>query len=373
VIATSDIKTFKAISNGALKGAALPTRLKVFGWGDNETIDGTYRAGDKTSAQLSANQKRLGFERVAIDFNHCTVPGTDTHKALMEAGQPPLIFGYGRVHPIAGDGIYLEDITWTPLGVQHARNFEDLSPALKDDNREVTMVHSVALTPNGKVTGLQFFSANNNDNHQNQMTDKFLSLAVLAGLLGLKTDADEAAVTAALSARLKPDANLTVLSALIKDGKIIIVDDVTSLSDRLKKIEEAGTKSIATLSATINGKVHTFSAEDVVNVVSRLDALESKFTAGETAVRETAVEAIVKTFSADGKVPLKADGTAYSADELKKLDLGTLQILKANTPVTVALSARGLTSQTGEKKTQFRDANGKVDLAALLDAEAAAN
>ena len=153
------IKCFQAISNSALKNEALPTRLKIFGWGESETVDGNYRAGDKTSALLAANQKRLGFERVAIDFNHCTVPGTDAALELTKAGQPPLIFGYGRVNPITGDGIYLEDITWTPLGIQHARNFEDISPALKDDNREVIMIHSVALTPNGKVSGLQFFSA----------------------------------------------------------------------------------------------------------------------------------------------------------------------------------------------------------------------
>ena len=198
MIETSDIRTFKAISNGALKGETLPVRLKVLGWGDNETIDGVYRAGQKTSAQLSANQKRLGFERVAIDFNHCTVPGTDTNKELMKNGQPPLIFGYGRVNPVAGDGIYLEDITWTPLGVQHARNFEDISPALKDDNREVVMIHSVALTPNGKVNGLQFFSANQPT--PNNMPEKFLSIVTLAGLLNLKPEADEAAVTAALKA-----------------------------------------------------------------------------------------------------------------------------------------------------------------------------
>jgi len=345
VIETSDIKIFKAISNGALKGASLPTRLKVFGWGDNETIDGTYRAGEKTTAQLSANQKRLGFERVAIDFNHCTVPGTDTHKQLMEAGQPPLIFGYGRVNALPGDGIWLEEITWTPLGVQHARNFEDLSPALKDDNREVTLIHSVALTPNGKVNGLQFFSATNQP--QNKMTDKFLSLAVLAGMLNLKPEADEAAVTAALSARLKPDSNLTALSALIKDGKLVIVDDVAGLGERLKKIEDAGTKQIATLSATIDGTVKTFSAEDLVKTLTRLEKLETEIANGKKATTETAVEAIVKTFSATGKVPKKADGTAYTADELKQLDLGTLQILSANTPVTVPLGSRRAAGDTG--------------------------
>lgn len=163
----NDIRCFRAISNGALKGNALPTRLKILGWGNNKTIDGTYRAGEKTSAQLSANQKRLGFERVAIDFNHCTVPGTDANAEFTKAGHPPLIFGYGRVNAIPGDGIWLEEITWTPLGIQHARNFEDISPAVKVDNREVTMIHSVALTPNGKVAGLQFFSVANHNTHSN--------------------------------------------------------------------------------------------------------------------------------------------------------------------------------------------------------------
>ncbi len=151
------LKTFR-VSSGALKGDRLPSRIKILNCGDNDTIDGVYRVGEKTSAKLSANQKLLGFERVAIDFNHCTVPGTDTHKEFIAAGQPPLIFGYGRVNLVPGDGIWLEEIAWTPLGVQHARNFEDLSPALNDDNREVIMIHSVALTPNGKVKDLRFFS-----------------------------------------------------------------------------------------------------------------------------------------------------------------------------------------------------------------------
>ena len=45
----------------------------------------------------------------------------------------------------------VRDIVWTPLGQRFASNFEDLSPAISDDQGEVTMVHSLALTPNGKV------------------------------------------------------------------------------------------------------------------------------------------------------------------------------------------------------------------------------
>jgi len=355
VIDAASIKIFR-ISNGALKGAALPARLKVFAWGKNESTKGTYTAGNKTSAQLSANQLKAGFERVAIDFNHCTVPGTDTHAELMKAGQPPLIFGYGRVNPIEGDGIYLEEVTWTPLGVQHAKNFEDLSPALLDEAGEVTMIHSVALTPNGSITGLQFFSATEPTNPNNMP----IKASELAPILGLAADAKREDVLARLgliatlsSVLVIKDGKIVSLSGVIQDGKLVVPGEVTALDARLKKMEDAGTKQIATLSATIDGQTKTFSAEDLVKALSRLDKLEKTLTDAEKLGTETAVEALVKTFSADGKVPLKADGTAYTADELKKLDLGTLQILKANTPVTVTLAARR--AGTGAAK---KDENG---------------
>src|SRR5580692_8130658 len=189
------LKTFK-ISNGALKGEALPRRLKFFSWGDNKSTDGNFRAGEKTSAELAANQKKFGFERVAIDFNHCSVPGTDTYKELLKLGQPPLIFGYGRVQAIPQDGLYLEDIIWTPLGVQHARNFEDLSPAIQDVDGEVTLVHSVALTPNGKVEGLEFFTAIQNPQESQAaqptgLAEKKLTLLSVAQLLDLPETAEE--------------------------------------------------------------------------------------------------------------------------------------------------------------------------------------
>jgi hypothetical protein len=112
MIDANGLKTFK-ISNGALKGEMLPRRLKFFAWGDNKSTDGNFRAGERTSSELPANQKKYDFERVAIDFNHCSVPGTDTYKDLLKVGQPPLIFGYGRVEAVPNDGIYLEDIIWT--------------------------------------------------------------------------------------------------------------------------------------------------------------------------------------------------------------------------------------------------------------------
>ncbi len=362
----TDVKTFK-VSNGALASPSLPSRLKIFDWGDNKSTDGVFRAGSKTATNLPGNQKRLGFERVAIDFDHCTVPGHPTQKELLKNGQPPLVFGYGTVNVEEGKGIFLEDVTWTPLGMQHAKNFEDLSPALRDENGEVTMIHSVALTPNGKISGLQFFSATN----QNMKTLKdTITGEDLASALGLPSTAS----VEDINKLLKLFSNLASFF-VSEDGKVKSFSAgsiFAEMSNRLAKLEDGATKQIATLSATIGGKVHSFTAEDVVGVVSRLEKLENEIKAGRES--QTAIERdlVVKSFAADGKVPKKADGTALTPEELRAMDIGTLRILSANTPVSVALSARhGAHSVEGTKNFRFKDIQGKehVDLAALFNDE----
>ncbi|HUE35942.1 MAG TPA: phage protease, partial [Candidatus Acidoferrum sp.] len=312
------------ISNGALKGETLPRRLKFFAWGDNKSTDGNFRAGERTSSELAANQKKYGFERVAIDFNHCSVPGTDTYKDLLKAGQPPLIFGYGRVEAVPNDGIYLEDIVWTPLGAQHARNFEDLSPAIRDEDGEVTLVHSVALTPNGKVQDLNFFTADpamhehRLQNAENKNT-KMVSLTLLAAALGLPETAEEKTILEKLSQRL-----------------------VTS------------------------------TPTEMVTLSARIEALENALRKNSDEQQGAERQRIVTLLSTEGKAPLKADRTTYSREELLALDVPTLKLLHANTPVTVPLSARGMTSQMdGQGRFVSKDSQGnlRVDLAGIFNSE----
>ncbi|MGA2233844.1 MAG: phage protease, partial [Tepidisphaeraceae bacterium] len=293
MIDINTLKTFK-ISNGALQGELLPRRLKFFAWGDNKSTDGNFRAGERTQIELPGNQKKYGFERVAIDFNHCSVPGTDTYKDLLKAGQPPLIFGYGRVEAVPGDGIYLEDIIWTPLGVQHARNFEDLSPAIQDDDGEVTLVHSVALTPNGKVEGLEFFSADLSAKAPDTETQnvKVIPLTLFAAALDLPETAAEKDVLEKFKEVLRVATNAASATA----------GNVTALSTRVKTLEDSFKKTV--------DEGHTMERARVVALLS-----------------------------AEGKSPKREDGVAYSRDELLALDLPMLKLLQANTPVTVPLSA----------------------------------
>ena len=323
------LKTFK-ISNGALKNEMLPQRLKFLAWGDNKSTDGNFRAGDKTSAELPVNQKKFGFERVAIDFNHCSVPGTDTYNDLLKVGQPPLIFGYGRVQAIPDDGIYLEDIIWTPLGVQHARNFEDLSPAIQDDDGEVTLVHSVALTLNGKVEGLEFFNAALKAHEDvvaqpKEAGEKDLTLLSVTRLLGLPEKTEEKTVLEKLAERLKA----------VDAEQHAWTETVNTLNARIKTLEE-------NLKKTVDDE----QAAERIRIVTLL--------------------------SAEGKSPKREDGATYSRDELLALDLAILKLLHTNTPTTVPLSPSVITSQVeGQWRFVSKDNKGnvRVDLAGIFNNE----
>jgi hypothetical protein len=325
------------VSNAALRGDQLPTRLKVFNWGDNPSTKGTFRAGDTTARILELNQRALGFERVAIDYNHCTVPGSPEYIK----GQPPAIFGYGTVRVKPNDGIYLEDVTWTPLGLQHARNFEDLSPALHPDQpgEDVDFLHSVALTTNGALHDVTFFSAAKSihDQHMNNNTTPgqgILTLAIMASALGLAATATEAEVTSKIK-------TLSTLEPLVKDGKVILLDDLAALDARLKKIEEAG-------------KVASLSAADLVPVSERLKKLEDALVQSSQASLDRERGALIARFAADGKVPRGADGKELSNDDLAKLDLATLQILHANTPATVPLHSRGKPAKDAQAGSELK-------------------
>lgn len=366
------LTALRAISNAALKGDKLPERIKIFNWGDNPSIKGNFRAGDKTAQLLHTNQRSLGFERVAIDYNHCTVEGSPE----FVKGQPKAIFGYGRPHCIPGDGVYLEEITWTPLGAEHARNYEDLSPAAGNASGEIDFIHSVALTPNGCLHDVTFFSASGAGNGEANncfmsMTQNpagapgnLLTLALMASALGLAATATEAEVTA----ELKTLSALKPLGALLKEGKVLIVEEVSGLDSRLKTLETAATKSIATLSATIDNKVITLSAEDLVKLGARIERIETRLEQQALAMTEAERTNIITLLSAEGRAPVNPETRkAYTAEELRKLDVTTLRVLHANTPVTVPLSARSSAAREG--KTIDPNLKGRARFIAAQEAE----
>lgn len=150
------IATFTPVSNQALKTKELPKRIKVMSFGKSTTLDDPVFVTEKTLRAFDVTQKQIGRTRVPLDFNHNTVPGSVAYSADKE---PRAIAGYGTPR-VGRDGIWLEDITWTPSGETAARDYEDLSPApLLDDDGVVIGLHSVALTPTGAIEDLHFYSA----------------------------------------------------------------------------------------------------------------------------------------------------------------------------------------------------------------------
>jgi hypothetical protein len=145
----------KAISNAALAQKDLPGRLKLLNWGVNETTRGPVTVGDATLRHLGVNQAAHGYDHVALDYNHNSLPGHPNFKP-----DPREVAAYGAVEVVKDDGIYLTGIEYTPSGVANAANYRDLSPTpLLNTAGEVIFLHSVALCPQGAVKDLSFYSA----------------------------------------------------------------------------------------------------------------------------------------------------------------------------------------------------------------------
>lgn len=153
---TDKIVAFRAAAF-APAAEALPDRLLICPWGKTETNKGTVVCNATTLAVLSANQLATKREKVALDFQHNTVPGCESY-----TGEPCKVAAYGVVECVDGQGIYLSSIEWTPEGKEHATggHYPDISPAIKmNDKGEVIWVHSAGLVRQGEMDGLTLFDA----------------------------------------------------------------------------------------------------------------------------------------------------------------------------------------------------------------------
>ena len=152
-----DLFALRVPGKDALAGDALPDRVRFLKWGRNETTKGPFIVDDYTARVLPLNQAKLGFERVALDYEHNTVPGTSEYERSQE---PRPVAAHGAVQVVPGEGLYLVGLNWTPSGRDHARNYEDLSGALsKDAQDRVVFAHSVALTHNGATPDVHLLSS----------------------------------------------------------------------------------------------------------------------------------------------------------------------------------------------------------------------
>jgi len=187
----------------ASKGAAgLPTRFRVLPWGDNKTTKGQVIVNTTTLNTLPGYQKEMNWDkRVALDFEHCTVPGTPGYSVTAP------VAGYGPIEVVEGDGLYMSMLSWTDDGKQLAGggHFADVSATvILNEHNEVIGVHSVALCRNGAAPGAVFLSAwPVVEQRPPQTADELF--AALKTALGAAHDATPTQVVETLTSRLMAD------------------------------------------------------------------------------------------------------------------------------------------------------------------------
>lgn len=287
------------ISNGALQVKGLPRRLKLLDWGINQTVYGPVIVNETTAALLPMNQKKLGFDTIALDYEHNTVKGTPEFERTRE---PREIAANGVPLVVPGEGLFFDVLEYTPSGKLNHLNYIDLSPTPKlSDKGEVVFLHSVALCRQGAVEGLHYYSvtlgvedgdkikATPQENSMNELM-AFLKKVFKLPDTAAETDVMKAFQDAvsmpsadggepvpcsarilALETAVKPlaalvaaDGQLTTLSAGLDGIKTRIGDvDVQGKLTVLSSTVEGVQKDVMCFMARVAGKVVPLSAEDL--------------------------------------------------------------------------------------------------------------
>ena len=267
--------------------AGLPDKLLVLGWGEHDTPQGKVICDDTTMQQLGAYNAAKNWDRIALDFEHNSVPKSPTY-----AGEPVKIAGYGKLQLVPGEGIYLLMSSWTPEGKTFAANghYGDLSPVVKvNQENEVIGLHSVALCRHGATPGLVFLSAlpavqhGSAVKHPPKPKSKAMAdasppqtpeelFAALKGVLNLGADATAADVLAALTkalsaAKVEPDGDEGEGDTKALSANILkLTELVEKQGEQLKLLSsgvEQNDRTAILKQATQEGKVVPKSAHDL--------------------------------------------------------------------------------------------------------------
>ena len=274
----------QAIRNDALASADLPKRLKLLNWGTNDSKKGPIVVGPLTLSSLAERQALYGFDKIGIDYEHQSVP---QHPNFLPPPREYAAYGVPRV--VENEGLFLEDIEWTPSGLEKARNYIDLSPTPLIENGEVVFLHSVALCPQGAVDGLSFFSA---DFQPDKITKQTKSmnpelLKLLSVLFNVPETSDEQTLLAA---------GKTFVEKAAAEAKCD-APEMTALASELKALSarfDAAERENIIGAAVAQGKIHPNSAKDLP--VDKLRALVAELPADQVPLDKRTPEQ-VKTLS----------------------------------------------------------------------------
>lgn len=330
---TLQITCFRSGTEGVLR--ELPGRLLVAKWGDTASSRGVVRVNEVTASRLPALQAVRKFDRVAIDFQHNTLDA--------KSPDPKKVAGFGTPRVIAGEGLWLEDIEWTPEGREllPAGHYPDISPAVERmADGTVIFLHSAGAVRQGELDGLTLFSATlsppsqpDTDPETNTMENAALSalrklLAIIGITLPETTTAEGIAAAegeateklTAMSAPAKPETKPE--PAASAEGFSTALKPFVDRLDKFEADRHADAINGLLGAATAAGKVVPFSATMALKFTTEelKDALD-KLPGGEVPGNGTRHD--VEAFSAHGKGGLHAESlhalktAGYSDEEIK--------------------------------------------------------
>jgi len=287
------------LANGALNSKELPTRIKVLNWGQNKTLKGIFTVDERTLRVFDQNQRQSGWDTIALDYEHNTVPGTTAYR---ESKEPRPVAAHLSCTVVPNEGLFCGIRDWTEGdtgGKANAKNYADLSaaPISEEVNGEFVVIglHSVALTQHG-ASDAQFLSGElpaDLTNKIHTLSASFNSIYVMnnptvatfRAFLGMDDTASDADVMSAMAEKIKKK----------------------ELSCRTGPLDNAGgtMPKVEGLSADAVAKIVADALKPISANVTALSA------ASETAAKnaETAEKAgLVAEFAKQGKVcPLSAD------------------------------------------------------------------
>lgn len=291
-----------AVSAGLLAAKELPRRMKFADWGDATGVGGKrIRVNSLSVASIPIQQAKNGWDRISLDYEHNTLKGTPEFERTRE---PRAIAAHGRVDIVPGDGLYLDDLVWTPHGVTYAREYCDLSPApLQTADDTIVGVHSVALCRHGVIDGLRAYSVELPDEGASNMDWK----KWLADLCGMPEDTADADLKKGFMAKV---------SALCAEAIAPVVAVAEDLKTKLTALSAGDpAQTITALSADVTGL-----KTEIVDLKSGIERRDRSD--------------IVRQAALDGKViPL-------SAEQLDVTPVATLRDMAAKLAVTVPMEQR---------------------------------
>ncbi len=259
-----------------LEPGKLPKRIKVLNWGENPNARKTrIFIGDKLLKSSIAPE--YPFRTVPLDFEHNTVEGTPAWK---ESKEPRPVAGYGHIEIVPGDGVYLSMVSWTPLGIESAHNYIDVSAApIVDKAGEAVGIMSVALCRTGAVPDMEFTAAPLNawpHFNNNKGTSHMDYKSKLIALLGLASDASDEDIQAALDAAAKtaPDATDAIQEAVQAAVAPLSAGLVSLQGELLKRDKQAvldaakAEGKVVALSATAVGEMSLASLQEHVKALA---------------------------------------------------------------------------------------------------------